>query len=64
MESSFEESVLVVSKFHDVFPSYLLGMSTNRAIDFCIDLEPSTRPLTISPYYIAPAELRKLKTQL
>ena len=33
-------------------------------IDFCIDLEPGTRPISIPPYRMAPAELRELKAQL
>ena len=39
-------------------------MPPDRDIDFCIDLEPGTRPISIPPYRMAPAELRKLKTQL
>ncbi|WMV43228.1 hypothetical protein MTR67_036613 [Solanum verrucosum] len=31
---------------------------------FCIDLEPGTRPISIPPYRMAPAELRELKTQI
>ena len=33
-------------------------------IDFCIDLEPGTLPISIPPYRMAPAELRELKAQL
>ena len=40
------------------------GMPPDRDIDFCIDLEPGTRPISISPYRMAPAELRELKAQL
>ena len=39
-------------------------MPPNRDIDFCIDLEPGSRPLSIPPYRMAPAELRELKAQL
>ena len=32
-------SILVVSKFSEVFPNDLSGMPSNRFIDFCIDWE-------------------------
>ncbi|WMV33155.1 hypothetical protein MTR67_026540, partial [Solanum verrucosum] len=35
-----------------------------RDIHFCIDLEPGTRPISIPPYHMAPAELRELKAQI
>ena len=38
------ESVLIVREFLDVFPADLPGMPPDRDIDFCIDLEPGTRP--------------------
>ena len=47
-----------------MFPADLPGMPPDRDIDFCIDLEPSTRPISIPPYRMAPAELRELKAQL
>ena len=39
-------------------------MPPDRDIDFCIDLEPATRPIFIPPYRMAPSELRELKAQL
>ena len=39
-------------------------MPPDRDIDFCIDLESDTRPISIPPYRMAPAELRELKAQL
>ncbi|XP_015161120.1 uncharacterized protein [Solanum tuberosum] len=39
-------------------------MPPDRDIDLCIDLEPSTCPISIPPYRMAPAELRKLKAQI
>ena len=39
-------------------------MPPDRDIDFCIDLEPGTRAISISPYTMTLAELRKLKAQL
>ena len=58
------ESVSVVRKFLDVFPADLPGMHPDRDIDFFIDLEPGTRPISIPPYRMAPAELRELKAQV
>ena len=58
------ESVLIVCEFLDVFPADLPGMPPDRDIDFCIDLEPGTHPISIPPNRIAPAELRELKAQL
>ncbi|WMV23717.1 hypothetical protein MTR67_017102 [Solanum verrucosum] len=57
-------SIPVVLEFIEVFPNDLLGMPPNRYIDFCIDLEPGTRPISIPPYRMAPAELRELKAQI
>ena len=58
------ESVSVVREFLDVFPADLPGMPPDRDIYFCIDLEPGTRPISIPPNRMAPAELRELKAQL
>ena len=58
------ESVSIVREFLDVFPADLPDMPPDRDIDFCIDLEPGTRPISIPPYRMAPAELRELKDQL
>ncbi|XP_069152746.1 uncharacterized protein [Solanum lycopersicum] len=58
------ESVSIVREFLDVFPADLLGIPPDRNIDFCIDLEPNTRPISIPPYRMTPAELRELKAQL
>ena len=43
------ESVSIVREFLDVFPTDLPGMPPDRDIDFCIDLEPGTRPISIPP---------------
>ena len=58
------ESVSIVREFLDVFPAYLPGMLPDRDINFCTDLEPCTRPISIPPYRMAPAELIELKAQL
>ncbi|WMV10020.1 hypothetical protein MTR67_003405, partial [Solanum verrucosum] len=37
------------------------GVLLDRAIDFAIDLEPGTKPISIPSYPMAPTELTKLK---
>jgi len=58
------DSVPVVREFSDVFPSDLPGMPPDRDIDFCIDLDPGTHPISIPSYRMAPTELKELKEQL
>ncbi|XP_047266205.1 uncharacterized protein LOC124897276 [Capsicum annuum] len=58
------ESVKVVRDFIDIFSTDLPGVHPDRNIDFKIDLEPSTKPISIYPYRMAPAELKELKDQL
>ncbi|XP_059315382.1 uncharacterized protein LOC132065988 [Lycium ferocissimum] len=53
--------VLVVREFADVFPADIPGMPPDQDINFRIDLDPGTRPISIPPYRMAPAELRELK---
>ena len=43
------ESVSIVREFLDVFPADLPGMPPDRDIDFCIDLDTGTRPISIPP---------------
>ncbi|WMV55117.1 hypothetical protein MTR67_048502, partial [Solanum verrucosum] len=63
-ESPSIESIPVVSEFKEVFPIDLPSMPSDRDIDFCIDLEPGTLPISIPPYRMAPTELRELKAQI
>jgi len=58
------DSVPVVREFPDVFHADLRGMPPDRDIDFCIDLAPGTKPISIPPYRMAPPELKELKEQL
>ena len=55
------DSVPVVNEFLDVFPEDFPGVHPPRDIDFGINLEPNTKPILISPYRMAPAELKELK---
>ncbi|WMV18762.1 hypothetical protein MTR67_012147 [Solanum verrucosum] len=64
VESPSIESIHLVSKFREVFPTDLPGMPPDRDIDFCIDLKLGTRPISIPLYHMAPVELRELKAQI
>ena len=50
--------------FHKVFPTDSPGLLPDRDINFCIDVEPGTNPISIPPYRMTPAELKELKEQL
>ncbi|XP_058189421.1 uncharacterized protein LOC131307009 [Rhododendron vialii] len=54
----------VVCEYEDVFPKELPGLPPPRELDFTIELQPGTAPISMVPYRMAPAELRELKTQL
>ncbi|KAH0765418.1 hypothetical protein KY285_001289 [Solanum tuberosum] len=58
------ESVPVVSEFPKIFPDDLPGVPSEREIDFGIDILLDTRPISILPYRMAPAELKELKEKL
>ncbi|WMV30894.1 hypothetical protein MTR67_024279 [Solanum verrucosum] len=64
VETSMLESISVVSKFSEVFSTDLPSLPHGRDIDFCIDIEPDTQPISIPPYRMTPAELKELKKQL
>ncbi|KAM1719586.1 hypothetical protein ACFX12_021375 [Malus domestica] len=61
--SSVEE-VGVVRHYPDVFPDDLHGLPPDRDVKFSIDLLPGTDLISLTPYRMAPAELRELKIQL
>ncbi|XP_059288392.1 uncharacterized protein LOC132041700 [Lycium ferocissimum] len=54
------KSIPIDNEFPEDFP----GISPDRVIDFGIDALPKTRPISIPPYRMAPAELKELKDQL
>ena len=58
------ESVPIVSEFSEVFLNDLPGILLEWEMDFSIDLLPDTNPISIPPYWMAPAELKELKSQL
>ncbi|KAM2088514.1 hypothetical protein ACFX1T_032585 [Malus domestica] len=64
VDSGSVEEVGVVRHYPDVFPDDLPGLPPDRDVEFSIDLLPSTNPISLAPYRMAPAELRELKIQL
>ncbi|TYK28169.1 gag protease polyprotein [Cucumis melo var. makuwa] len=54
----------VVWEYPDVFPDELPGLPPPREVDFAIELEPGTAPISRALYRMAPAELKELKVQL
>ena len=47
-----------------MFLKDLLGLPSNKELDFCIDRLPGIAPISILPYRMAQAKPKKLKTQL
>jgi hypothetical protein len=58
------EDIHVIHEFLDVFPDDLPRMPAERVIEFKIELQPSTAPITKSPYKMPPVKLKELKIQL
>jgi hypothetical protein len=56
--------ILVVCEYADVFPDELSGMPPDQDIEFAIELQPGTTPISKRPYRMPPAELAELKKQL
>ena len=57
-------SIPVVCEFLDVFPEDLPGLPPDREMEFSIELEPGTTPISRRPYHMAPRELAEMKKQL
>jgi hypothetical protein len=55
------EKIPVVCEYPDVFPDELAGMPPDRDIEFAIELQPGTAPISKRPYRMPPAELAELK---
>jgi hypothetical protein len=58
------ERIPVVCEYPDVFLDELPGMPPDRDIEFAIELQPGTTPISKRPYSMPPAELAELKKQL
>ena len=58
------EDTPVVCEYADVFPDDLPGMPPNCDIEFVIEHQPGTAPISKRPYRMPPKELAELKIQL
>jgi hypothetical protein len=58
------DEIPVVCEYPDVFPDEFPGMSPDRDVEFVIELQPGTAPISKRPYRMPPKELAELKTQL
>jgi hypothetical protein len=58
------EDIPVVCEYPDVFPDDLPGMLPDRGVEFVIELQPGTAPISKRPYRMPPKELAELKIQL
>ena len=58
------EDIPVVCEYPDVFPDDLPGMPPDRDVEFTIELQPGTAPISRRPYRMPPNELAELKKQL
>jgi hypothetical protein len=54
----------VVCEYPDVFPEDLPGMPPDRDVEFVIELQPGTAPISKRPYRMPSKELAELKNQL
>ena len=54
----------MVCEFPDVFPEDLPGLPPNRDVEFFIELEPGTTPISKRSYRMALRELAEMKKQL
>jgi hypothetical protein len=58
------EDIPVACEFPDVFAEDLPGMPPDRDVEFIIELQPGTTPISRRPYKMTPKELAELKVQL
>jgi hypothetical protein len=58
------DEIPVVCEYPDVFPYELPGMPPDRDVEFVIELQPGTAPISKRPYRMPPKELAELKNQL
>jgi hypothetical protein len=58
------DEIPVVCEYPDVFPDELPGMPPDRDVEFVIELQTGTAPISKRPYRMPPKELAELKNQL
>ena len=61
LEAKSLEEIPVVCEYPDVFPEELPGMPSDRDIEFVIELQLGTAPISRRPYKMTPSELAELK---
>jgi hypothetical protein len=64
VEGTKLENIPVVCEYPDVLPDDLPGMPPDRDIEFVIELQPGTAPISKRPYRMPPNKLAELKIQL
>jgi hypothetical protein len=55
------EDIHVTCEFPDVFTKDFTGMPPNRDVEFTIELQPGTAPISRRPYKMTPNKLEELK---
>ncbi|XXG80002.1 hypothetical protein AAC387_Pa09g0961 [Persea americana] len=63
-ESKIVDEIPVVREFPGLFPDEIPGLPPIRELDFTIELQLGTVPISKAPYRMAPAKLKELKTQI
>jgi hypothetical protein len=58
------EDIPVAYEFPDAFSEDLPGMAPDQDVEFIIELQPSTTPISKRPYKMSPKDLAELKVQL
>jgi hypothetical protein len=58
------EEIPVVCEYPDVFSDEFPGMPPDQDVEFVIELQPVTAPISKRPYRMPPKELAELKNQL
>jgi hypothetical protein len=58
------DEIPIVCEYPDILPDELPGMPPDRDVEFVIELQPGTAPISKTPHRMPPKELAELKTQL
>ena len=58
------ETIPVFKEFLESFPKELIGLPSDKELEFTIDLIPGSAPISQAPYRMVPSELKELKMQL
>ena len=58
-EKTSISDVPIACEFSNVFPDEVSGLPPHREIEFSIDVVPDTAPISMSPYRMAPVELKE-----